>query len=592
MLKNYLSQAIEMSKTDNNTTKIKFKEIVKFLYPYLQSYKSKIVLVIIIMFSLSLISLPAPYLTKYIIDDVLINKLYTQLHIIVLIMLLLSVSRILLSFFMDYSLAVISQKVINKIRSDLFSKIIKLPMFIINRSQTGYLVSRIGEVQQLRVLFSSSILQILVSLFEFMFSVLILLIMNWQLALVSFLTIPLFYFVTKWFSIGLKRTSKDLMEKSALLSKDIQDSLSGIETIKSFTTESRQSKKIDKVQNAVLNSTMVQNVFMKLSGEAIGFVASTSSLLILWASGIFIMHGSFTIGMYFAFSGYLSKVYAPTSNIASINLIFQPASIALSRVKEFFDTVTEDEEKDRKIHFKNITQSIQFHNVYFRYELEKFILNNVSFCIEKGKKTAFVGPSGSGKSTIIRLILGYYRASEGLVDIDGINIDHIILKDFRDKIGIINQNIFLFNDTFRNNILISKPDATEKELLIATQNSGIHELVSNLPEGYNTMVSERGNNLSGGQIQRLAIARLILRNPSILIFDEATSQLDGESEKIINEALEKIFVNKTRIIISHRLSNIKTCDKIYVINNGIIVQEGNHNILIKEKGIYQNLYSV
>lgn len=591
MLKNYLSQALKLTKKDQNIKSTKIITLFKFLYPYLKAYKKKFVATGFLMLLLSLISMPGPYLTKYLIDDIFPNKLYSQLHLIIILLVFLALIRIAISFFMDYILTIINQKVVNKMRSDLFNKIIKLPLTIINKTQTGYLFSRLNEVQQLQVLFSAQILQFIVSIFEFCFSIAILFTLSWELTLVSFITLPLFYFVTRWFTTGLKKTSKDLMEKTALLAKDFQDSLAGIETIKAFTSENKQIKKIDKQQKVVLQSSMIQRVFMKISGEAVGFVASTSGLLILWVSGIMIMNDSFTIGMYFAFSGYLGKVYAPTNGLATLNLIFQPAVVALSRVKEFFDTVSEDEDVNRTIAFNAIQKKIVFKNVCFSYEKDKSVINSINCEIKKGKKTAFVGASGAGKSSIIKLILGYYKSESGSIEIDGNNIDQIILKELRDKIGIVNQNIYLFNDTFKNNILISKPDATEAELILAAKSSGIHDLISQLPDGYDSMISERGNNLSGGQIQRIAIARLILRNPEILIFDEATSQLDGESEKIINSALDKIFSSKTRIIISHRLSNIHNCDYIYVIDNGKIVQEGEHNSLIFDEGAYKNIFS-
>ena len=418
----------------------------------------------------------------------------------------------------------------------------------------------------------------------------ILFVLSWKLTIISLLMLPAFYIVTKWFTTGLKKTSKDVIEKVALLSKDYQDSFSGIETIKALSIEKELSKKIDVMQNKVLHSSMIQNVFMKVSSEAIGFVSTLSSMIILWVSGILIMQGDFTIGTYFAFSGYLGKVYAPTSGFATLNLSFQPAIIALSRIKEYFDTMGEDQDTNRTIHFEKFSRDITFKNVDFGYDKEQTILHNICCSIIKGKKTAFVGPSGSGKSTIIKIILGYYKANKGLVEIDSTNLDQINLKCFRDKIGIVNQNVFLFNDSFKNNIIISKPNANEEELINASQRAGIHDFISQMPQGYDSMISERGCNLSGGQIQRIAIARLILRNPEILIFDEATSQLDGESERIINEALDRIFINKTRIIISHRISNVKNCDKIYVLKKGIIVQTGNHNSLISEDGMYKDLY--
>ena len=585
----HVKAALRIIGSREEQAKFKFPEVKKLL-PYLKTRWRWAALSTFLIIVLSLLGLPGPYLTKYLIDDVFIAGNMHRLFLVIGVMLLLHLAQPIVSFFANYSFARLSKEIGISIKKDLFQRLLRLPLSFFDRHQTGYLVARIGEVSRLEFLFSSPIVRVLTSFFEFGFCVWILLRLHWKLALVSFVFLPLLYIAVKYYSQGLRASSKQLMEQNAQVSRLLQESLAGISVIKAFAKEQYETEKMHRWLARLFHASIVQSLVNSISGEMVAFVAALGGLAVLGYGGVEIIRGHFTVGGYFAFSGYLAKLYGPVQTFASLGLMLQPVGVALRRVFELFDQIPEDQDERRTISLSQIRGDIVFRNVHFSYDGSKEVLHDISFHIEPGQKVAFVGPSGAGKSTVLRLILGFYRAREGSILIDGHPIDRLILSDLRERIGIVSQNIFLFNDTVMNNILYSKPEASEEEVIRAAKIADAHEFISHLPEGYQTVVGERGTVLSGGQMQRISIARAILKDPDVIIFDEATSYLDRISERRIQRAIEKTFADKTCIIVAHRLSTIVSVDKIFVIDDGRIVQVGSHDELIRQEGKYRELY--
>jgi len=380
--------------------------------------------------------------------------------------------------------------------------------------------------------------------------------------------LPLFYFAARFYAGGIRRVSKEVMEKWAVLSRRIQDSLSGVDVVKIFSAEERETNSIHNHLEDLKRSDIKQNIISSFSSEFMSLIGALGGFVVLWFGGINIIKGTFTIGGYIAFTGYLAKLYGPTQSIAMQGLSFQPAITALNRVSEFSSIAQEEEDPDRKINIKGINR-IEFKNVTFSYGKKK-ALENINLTINKNDKVLITGPNGSGKSTMVKLILGLYKIKQGKLFINNQDINNISLSSLRDKISFVSQNVFLFNDTIRNNILYSKPEASAEEVEKAAKLSGSSDFINKLDEKMDVIVGETGRMISGGEKQKISIARAILKDSDVVIFDEATSQQDAQSIERIESLIEKRFKDKICIIISHRsIKNLKLT-KIIRLKEGSI----------------------
>jgi len=543
---------------------------LKFLLPYLKKHWNKMVFASSLTIIVSIFALPIPLLMKYIIDTIIPEKNFRLLNLVILLLVSIQLIKLIISFLTNYYFNILNQEVLLTIKNDLFKKILSLPLSFFDSSQTGYIMSRIGEVNSLGLFFSSTAVRILIAIFEFVFCLFILLYMHWKLTLVSMLILPFFYFITKHYSQGIRKASKHVFEKGAFLSRQFQESIAGIEVIKTFASEERESQKVRRNLVDYMRSSITTNIIQSISSEGLALLGAMGGFIVLWYGGSEIMRENFTIGGYVAFAAYLGKLYGPTQIIASLGLIIQPAASALNRVKELFDIASDEEDKKRTIKLSTVIGEIEFKNVFFSYDHKKDVLRNISFRINPGEKVAFVGPNGSGKSTIIKLILGLYKTNRGEITIDGHNINSMVLSMLRDKISTVSQNIFLFNDSIKNNIRYSNPIAKEEEIIEAASKAGAYEFIMNLENKYDTIIGETGKKISGGEKQKISLARAFIKNSEIIIFDEATSHLDNESMKKIQKIINEDFANKTCIIVTHQLSESINIDRIYKLIKGEI----------------------
>lgn len=482
------------------------------------------------MIIVSLVALPTPYLIKFIIDDVLIGKNVRLLNFIILLLLGMQIAKLIFSFFTSYLFGIFSQRTLADMKKDLFHKILRLPLSFFDNNQTGYLLSRIGEVEGMNFFFSNTMVRVLIGFFEFIFSLAILIHLNWKLTIVSIFILPFVFLATRLYSRGMRRISRKVMEKGAVLSRQIQDTLSGIDVVKVFSAEERETAKVCGFLEDYKQASIKRTMIITYSSEILSLIGAAGGFLVLWYSGWDIIRGNFTVGSYIAFSGYLAKLYGPTQMLANIGLSFQPAFIALQRVSELLALEGEDKDSGTKLY--RLKGGIEFRDVSFTYD-SKPALRNISFKIIPGEKVLITGPNGSGKSTLVKLILGLYRAKEGEILIDGHKIETLSLSSLREKISIVSQNTFLFNDSIQQNILYSRPEASKASVEKAAELSGASELIGKVDKGYETMVGETGKRLSGGERQKISIARAILKDADIIVFDEAGTHLDLETEKRI-----------------------------------------------------------
>jgi len=494
-----------------------------------------------------------------------------MLNYVILLLVSIQFFKLVISFLTSYYFNILNQEVLLTIKNDLFKKILSLPFSYFDKSQTGYIMSRIGEVNSLRIFFSSSAVRILIAFFEFFFCLFILVYLHWKLTLVSMAILPFYYLITKYYSQGIRKASREVFEKGALLTKQYQESFAGIEVIKIFASEQRESNKVHRNLVDYMRSSITSNIITSISSEGLGLLGALGGFIVLWYGGGEIMRENFTLGGYVAFAAYLGKLYGPTQILASLGLTIQPAVSALNRVKELFDLTSHEDDKKRIIRLSRVNGKIEFKHVYFSYDNKKDVLRNLNFKINDREKVAFFGPNGSGKSTIIKLILGLYETNKGNITIAGYDISSIVLSTLRDKISVVSQNIFLFNDSIRNNILYSNPKAKEEEIIEAAKRAGAYEFISNLEEGFDVEIGELGKKLSGGEKQKLSIARSFIKDSDIIIIDEITTHLDHKSEEEVFEILEKYFSDKTCIIISHKYPALRNVDKIYRLEKGSII---------------------
>jgi ABC-type bacteriocin/lantibiotic exporter with double-glycine peptidase domain len=536
------------------------------------------------------LSLPGPAITGVIIDKVFVSKDVAKLNLLVGILLAILILSELVRLVQEYSLLRLSQEFSYSIRVNLVERILRYPLSFFKDYQTGYLVSRLDEVNLLGNFFSLAILSLAENAVRFGGAIFLISRYNLKLTILSLTILPLFFEVARRSRRLIRITSMQAMEKGAKVRGKIQETLSGIEVVKTFAKEGYEAAEISTGLRNMVELEVIQSLFSSLSGKIMGILTSTNLLLILWVGGHEIIAGRLSVGQYFAFVAYIGFLYGPIQIFAITFLQFQRAFMACKRISEFLNKTAENEHPEREIGFPTLRGDIKFEDVNYSYGSGDNVLHNINLSIRAGEKIAFIGKSGVGKSTLINLILGLYEPTSGHIEVDGFDIRTVRLDSLRNRIGIVSQDIFLFDDSILNNIKYSRPGATMEEVVAVAQASGCHDFISRLPGGYDMNAGEVGKKLSGGEKQRISIARCLLKNPDLIIFDEPAVHLDPIAIKNLITSIQHLFIGKTCIIVSHNLSNIHWVDRIYVLEKGRINQVGTHAVLIEEEGEYKNLF--
>lgn len=574
MLRYCLHEVFLLARSKTGTEKIRWGKL-KFFTVYIREKEKYVFVCLASILFLAILSLPLPYLSIIIIDKYIPEKNFTAVSIIAFALLMIYLLRFIISFLSSYYFTILNQEIQVSLNNTLYRRLLYLPLTFFNSQQTGYILARAGEVKNLSMLFSAQVLGLFTDAFEFIFIIAVMLLLNVRLALISLSIIPLYYLVVRKFSFGLIKTSKSYLERSAVVSRSMQESLTGVNTIKTFNKEEYEAKKFSVNLNSCLKSAVVQNTLLSLLLEIVAFAGSLGMLIVLYLSAIEIMRGSFTVGGYIGFSAYMAKLYGPVQKFSNMGIILHPAMAALERISELFSYSTE-EEQSGKLKLKGSIDTIEFDRVSFCYNEGNMVLRNVSFRMQKGDRIAVTGPNGSGKTTLISLLLQLYSSYEGVISFNGIDSRGINTQSIRERTGYVSQDIFLFNDSIINNIKYGNPEADGGDIMNASRLSGADEFISHLPDRYDTVVGERGVNLSAGQKQKLSIARALLRPFDILILDEATSSLDKASEENIKEGIVTKHPDKIVIFITHNPSHIALANKVLYLNNGKVLVEQPH----------------
>ena len=562
-----------------------YKRLIRYLKPYWW------VVAIATMFSLATsgISGAMAWYIKPVIDGINLNK---DIHIIKTFPLLyigFFTLKGLFSFAHSFLMRAVGSKVVRDVREQLFKKLIGLPMnFYVNRP-SGELISRvINDSNVLQGLLGYSVKDIIVEGTSFLVLLIIAFIRRWDLALIAITVLPFSFFVINKFGEKMKKISQQTQEQISGLIIRLTESISGIKMIKGFRREKLHEDKFNEENKknyrvALKGARTIE--YSSLIHEIITGIGSTS---ILFYGFYLVFHDKMTMGDLLSFFAAIGMMYTPIRRLGNANNNLQQARAASERI---FYLLDQQPEVDGTKNLTEIKNEIVFDNVRFIYPgTRKKVLDDINFRVKKGELVAIVGKSGAGKTTLVDMLPRFYKPVSGSIFIDGIDVNDVTLESLRKNIGIVSQDIILFNETVMDNIALGKLDATEEEIKEAAKAAYAHDFIKEMLHGYNTIIGERGIRLSGGQKQRISIARALLKNPPILILDEATSSLDTASEIIVQKALDNLMTNRTIFVIAHRLSTVRKADKILVLDKGKIIETGTHEELLSKEGMYKFLY--
>lgn len=547
-------------------------------------------LVLIIIRSLS--GLVLPYATKFLIDDIIPSKDLETLYLLLTGVCVAILIQSVTSFSLTRLLSVEAQRLISDLRVRVQKKLLALPISFFDNNKSGALVSRVmTDVEGVRNLVGTGLVQLIGGSFTAILSLVILIKINAIMTFFVLVPVALFAFVALKAFGYIRPVFRARGKINAEVTGRLTETLNGVRVIKGFNAEEQESKTFEQgVERLFLN--------VKKSLTSTALITSSSTLLLGLASagimgigGYFIMQGSMTYGEFVSFTLFLGFMIAPIVQMSNIGSQLTEAMAGLDRTQELMNMREEDDLTARKVKLNNIMGDIVFDDVSFSYEENKEVLHNINFKAPSGSVTALVGSSGSGKSTIAGLAATFLNPVKGKVILDGIDLATVNLSSYRQYLGVVLQDDFLYEGTIRENILFPRPNATEKQLLEAVQGAYVHEFTDCFELGLDTVIGERGVKLSGGQRQRISIARALLADPKVIILDEATSNLDTESESYIQKSLQVLMQDRTTFVIAHRLSTIQQADQILVIEEGSIVEQGKHDELIAKQGRYYQLFT-
>ena len=534
-----------------------------------------------------------PWVLKNVIDDVLINKDILLLNTIAVAILIVFLIRGICFYAQTYLMSYVGQKVIIDIREAVYRKLQFLSLGYFEKRQTGtimsYVTNDVGALQGSIIESATDFvteMSILIGSLALMFN------LHWKLSLLTLITMPLVAKAMDLFGKKLKRTSGIMQERAADITAVLQETISSVRVIKSFVREEYEIARFVKENYANFRAQMKNAQVMATLTPVIELIAAIGVTFLIWYGGFEVINGNLTAGALIAFLVYATNLANPIKRLSRIYGNVQKAMAAAERVFSVLDEKTDIVEKDNATELKAVIGKVDFKAVTFKYNENEVILKDINLEVKAGQMVAIVGPSGAGKTTIVNLLPRFYDPVAGNIYIDDVNIADVTLASLREKIGIVPQETVLFNGSIYDNILYGDLTATTEEVMTAAKAANAHDFIMQMADQYQTQIGERGSKLSGGQRQRIAIARAILKNPRILILDEATSALDTESEKLVQDALDKLMVGRTSFVIAHRLSTILQADMIIVMEKGHIVEQGSHEELLKLDGLYSGLYKL
>tara|TARA_B100000212_G_scaffold42249_1_gene27346 strand:- start:19 stop:1773 length:1755 start_codon:yes stop_codon:yes gene_type:complete len=577
---------------ENKTGKVLDISLLFRVIAFAKPYKKQFIIATISAIILSFLGPLRPMLINHAIDNFIIISDPENLFKITLLLIALLFTEGFIQFFYIYLSTWIGQNVILDLRRKIFKHIMSLKMKFFDKTPIGTLVTRaVSDIETIADIFSQGLLVIIAELLKLIIVLIFMFYTDWRLSLVTLLTIPVLLIATAWFKRNIKASFQDVRDKVSSINSFVQEHIVGMNIVQIFNREQAEFKKFKKINSEHRDAHLRSIFYYAVFFPVVEVLSAVSIGLVVWYGGQGIISGKeITIGEIIAFIIYIQMMFRPIRQLADRFNILQMGIVGSERVFRVIDT-DEKIENDGNMEVSDLAGDISFENVWFRYKKDQWILKDLSFSIKSGNFLALVGHTGAGKSSIIRILNRFYEIEKGNIKIDDISIKNLTLESLRNNIALVQQEVFLFSDSIFNNISLYEENISEELIIRSSKEIGIYDFIMSLPNGFDYVVGERGVTLSSGQRQLIAFLRVYVRNPKILILDEATASIDSSTEKLIQNALDKLSKNRTTIVIAHRLSTIVKADKILLLEEGKIKEQGTHKSLLELNGEYTKMYN-